>query len=136
MARMLDGIQLLGGNSQVLDHPSLCVLSAAYHKLASAREELEENSKVARRIIQSIFTDGGEEQHDVRRDQGVLVFSLSEAIVDEVPTCRSPANTIHLQSPSRKRDDVPTPTTVIDTLTIVTDSASVDRIDKPSTSIG
>ncbi|KAM6503927.1 hypothetical protein JOM56_000870 [Amanita muscaria] len=36
--------------------------------------------------------------------------------------------------PSRERDDVPTPTTVIDTPTVVADSASVDGIDTPSTS--
>ncbi|KIL56978.1 hypothetical protein M378DRAFT_16603 [Amanita muscaria Koide BX008] len=59
--------------------------------------------------------------------------SLSEAIVDEIPTSRSPANTIYLQSPSRERDDVPS-TTVIDTPPIVADFASVDGIDKPSAS--
>ncbi|KIL59002.1 hypothetical protein M378DRAFT_85653 [Amanita muscaria Koide BX008] len=154
-------VSTLGGNSEVLDHPyhtALRVLSAAYHKLASAREELEENRRllrekegalkkrtqalvdelkpseqeVARRILQSIFPDDDEEQHDVRRKQGVLSLSqsLNEAITDEVP---SPANVIHLQSPSRERDNVP-PTTVIDTPTVVAQSSSVNGIDKPSTS--
>ncbi|KIL56294.1 hypothetical protein M378DRAFT_17205 [Amanita muscaria Koide BX008] len=53
---------------------------------------------------------------------------------DKVSVFRSPAKNIHLQSPSRERDDVPTPTTVIDTPTVVADSASVDGIDTPSTS--
>ncbi|KAM6489060.1 hypothetical protein JOM56_015472 [Amanita muscaria] len=93
--------------------------------------------EAARRILQFIFPDDDEEQHDVRRKQDVLSLSqslTSEAIADEVPVSQSPANTIHLQSQSRERDDVPTRTTVIDTPTIVTDSASVDGTDRPSTS--
>ncbi|KIL56700.1 hypothetical protein M378DRAFT_16831 [Amanita muscaria Koide BX008] len=136
MARMLDAIQLLDGNSEVLDHPLLWVLSAVYHNLASARGELEENS-----LLEGLYTDGGEEQHDVRRNQGVLVFSLSEAIVDEVPTSRSPANTIHLQSPSRERDGVP-PTTVIDAPTIykqdkwmITDWMGLENRPSPASSV-
>ncbi|KAM6503983.1 hypothetical protein JOM56_000926 [Amanita muscaria] len=149
------------GNSEVLDHPyhtALRVLSAAYHKLASAREELEENRRllrekegalkkrtqalvdelkpseqeVARRILQSIFptTTRSNTMFDGNRS---LSQSLNEAITDEVPTSRSPANVIHLQSPSRERDNVP-PTTVIDTPTIVADSSSVNGADNPSTS--
>ena len=87
-----------------LDHPyhaALRILSAAYHRLASAREELEESRKllrekegamkkraeallgelsmrpseqdVARRIFQSIFTDDDEVLHDVKRKQSVAV---------------------------------------------------------------
>ena len=82
-------------------HATLRILSAAYHRLASAREELEESRKllrekegamkkrteallgelsmrpseqdVARRIFQSIFTDDDEVLHDVRRKQSVAV---------------------------------------------------------------
>lgn len=82
-------------------HVALRILSAAYHKLASAREELEESRRllrekegalkkrskallgelggkpseqeVARRVFQTIFTDDDEVLHDVKRKQSVVV---------------------------------------------------------------
>jgi small G protein signaling modulator 3 len=85
-------------------HSALRVLSSALHNLSRARVELEENRRVllekevarreradalmkelqpseqeiAKRVIQAIFTDADEAQHDVRRQQSFMVcFSLS-----------------------------------------------------------
>jgi hypothetical protein len=86
-------------------HSALRILSAAYHKLASAREELEESRRilrekegalkkrtkallgelagkpseqeVARRVFQTIFTDDDEVLHDVKRKQSVAVRVVS-----------------------------------------------------------
>ncbi|KIL61552.1 hypothetical protein M378DRAFT_13470 [Amanita muscaria Koide BX008] len=80
--------------------------------------------EIAGRILQSIFPDDDEEQHDVRRKR---LFHNFLARQDKVPISRSPANTIHLQSPSRERDDVP-PTTVIDTPTISHDDGSATLV--------
>ncbi|KAF8896638.1 rab-GTPase-TBC domain-containing protein [Infundibulicybe gibba] len=93
-------------------HSALRVLSSALHNLTRARMDLEEGRKVlqekevarrrraqdlikelqpseqeiARRVIQSIFTDDDEAQHQVRRQQSFMSLSesLSEAIADEV----------------------------------------------------
>ncbi|KAJ6578067.1 rab-GTPase-TBC domain-containing protein [Mycena capillaripes] len=99
-------------------HSALRVLSQALHNLAQARMELEEGRKalqekeaarraraealmnelqlvsereIARRVIQSVFTDDDEEQHNVRRQQSFLSLteSLTEAIEDEVSLPRS-----------------------------------------------
>jgi small G protein signaling modulator 3 len=85
-------------------HSALRVLSSALHNLSRARIELEENRRVlfekevarreradalmselqpseqdiAKRVIQAIFTDADEAQHEVRRKQSsVVCFSLS-----------------------------------------------------------
>ncbi|KAF8155369.1 rab-GTPase-TBC domain-containing protein [Mycena galopus ATCC 62051] len=94
-------------------HSALRVLSQALHNLAQARMELELGRKVlqekeaarrtraealmnelqlvsereiARRVIQSVFTDDNEEEHHVHRQQSLLSLteSLTEAIEDEV----------------------------------------------------
>ncbi|KAF5379653.1 hypothetical protein D9615_005777 [Tricholomella constricta] len=93
-------------------HTALRVLSSALHNLSRVRVELEENRKilqekeiyrreradalmkelqpleqdVARRVIQSIFTDADETRHQVRRQQSFvsLAESLSEALEDDV----------------------------------------------------
>ncbi|KAK2467249.1 hypothetical protein APHAL10511_000798 [Amanita phalloides] len=103
-------------------HAVLRILSAAYHRLASAREELEESRRllrekegalgkrtnallselktseqeVARKIYQSIFTDDDEMRRDVKRKQSVVSLSksLSEAIADEVPMSRTLSNSL------------------------------------------
>ncbi|KAJ7683300.1 GTPase activating rab protein [Mycena olivaceomarginata] len=108
-------------------HSALRVLSQALHNLAQARMELELGRKVlqekeaarrtraeaimnelqlvsereiARRVIQSIFTDDNEEEHHVHRQQSLmsLTESLTEAIEDEVVPRSLP------------RDELPTPT--------------------------
>ena len=85
-------------------HTALRVLSSTLHNLSRARIELEENRRVllekelarreradalmkelqpseqeiAKRVIQAIFTDADEAQHEVRRQQSVIVrYSLS-----------------------------------------------------------
>ncbi|KIL54267.1 hypothetical protein M378DRAFT_19074 [Amanita muscaria Koide BX008] len=81
-------------------------------------EELKlSEQEVSRRILKFIVTDNDEEQHDVRWKQCVLSLSqsLSETIAGEVRISQSPANTIHLQSPLREYDGVPTPTTRLST---------------------
>ncbi|KAF7375613.1 GTPase activating rab protein [Mycena sanguinolenta] len=94
-------------------HSALRVLSQALHNLAQARMELELGRKalqekeaarrsraealmnelqlasereIARRVIQSVFTDDSEEAHHVHRQQSLmsLTESLTEAIEDEV----------------------------------------------------
>ncbi|KAJ7765845.1 rab-GTPase-TBC domain-containing protein [Mycena maculata] len=99
-------------------HSALRVLSQALHNLSQARLELEQGRKalqekevarraraellmnelqlasereIARRVIQSIFTDDDEEQHRVRREHSLmsLTESLTEAIEDEVAFPRS-----------------------------------------------
>ncbi|THH08191.1 hypothetical protein EW146_g9072 [Bondarzewia mesenterica] len=93
-------------------HSALRVLSAAYHNLTKARQRLEENRRlllekeearrrraeelmnelqpseqdVARRVLQSLFTDDDEEEHKIQRQQShmSLTESLSEAIMDKV----------------------------------------------------
>ncbi|KAK7055916.1 GTPase activating rab protein [Favolaschia claudopus] len=109
-------------------HSALRVLSQALHNLAQARMELElgrqalqekeaarrtraealmnelqlvSEREIARRVIQSIFTDDNEEDHHVRRQQSLmsLTESLTEAIEDEVVVPRS-----------LPREDLPTPT--------------------------
>ncbi|KAG6867253.1 hypothetical protein C0993_005175 [Termitomyces sp. T159_Od127] len=91
-------------------HTALRILSSALHNLSRVRIELEENRKtlqekeiarrgrvdallkelpnseqdVARRVIQSIFAEADESQHEVRRQQSSmsLTESLSEALAD------------------------------------------------------
>ncbi|PFH48478.1 hypothetical protein AMATHDRAFT_81780 [Amanita thiersii Skay4041] len=136
-------ISTLGGTSEVLDHPyhtALRILSSAYHKLASAREELEEDRRllwekeialrrrteallgelkpgeadIGRRIVQSIFTDDDEAQHDVQRQSVMsLSQSLSEAIAEEVPISRSSPK--RLLSPPLEGDEsaISTPSTAV-----------------------
>ncbi|EGO24973.1 hypothetical protein SERLADRAFT_356366 [Serpula lacrymans var. lacrymans S7.9] len=98
--------------SDVHNHPyhsALRVLSSALHNLTHARLELEEDRRllqekedarkkraeellkelhaserdVARRVIQSIFTDDDERQHKVQRQES-MASSLTEAIADQV----------------------------------------------------
>ncbi|KAG5643082.1 hypothetical protein DXG03_001577 [Asterophora parasitica] len=92
-------------------HAALRVLSSALHNLSRVRLDLEENRKllqekeisrreradalmkelqpseqdVARRVIQSIFTDADETRHQIRRQQSFvsLTESLSEALADD-----------------------------------------------------
>ncbi|KAF8344718.1 GTPase activating rab protein [Amanita rubescens] len=125
------------------DHPyhsALRILSAAYHKLAIAREELEESRRilrekegalkkrtkallgelagkpseqeVARRVFQTIFTDDDEVLHDVKRKQSVtsLTKSLSEAIADEVPIVARTMSSTSSLSPMLEQDEPSTPT--------------------------
>ncbi|KAF8636150.1 hypothetical protein AX17_003753 [Amanita inopinata Kibby_2008] len=131
-------ISTLGGSIEALDHPyhtALRILSSAYHKLANATEELEENLRllrekesalrnrtevlfgelkpseqdVARRIVQCLFTDDDEVQHDVQRKQSVMSLSqsLSQAIADEVPISRSLPNDSLIES-----NELPTATSL------------------------
>ncbi|KAI0027290.1 rab-GTPase-TBC domain-containing protein [Vararia minispora EC-137] len=93
-------------------HTALRVLSAAAHHLTQVRRELEESRRVllqkdearrlraeelvkelqpserdiARRIIQSLFTDDDEDSHQIQRKQSHISLSdtLSEAMGDEV----------------------------------------------------
>ncbi|KAJ7052018.1 rab-GTPase-TBC domain-containing protein [Mycena amicta] len=102
-------------------HSALRVLSQALVNLAQARVELEEGRKalkekeaarkeraealmnelqlvsereIARKVIQSVFTDDDEEQHNVRRQQSFLSLaeSLTEALEDDVVLPRSLPN--------------------------------------------
>ncbi|KAF8149027.1 rab-GTPase-TBC domain-containing protein [Crassisporium funariophilum] len=98
-------------------HTALRVLSSAVHNLTRVRLELEDARKVliekevarskraeellkelqpseqdiARRVIQSLFTDDDENEHHVRRKQSVMSLSesLAEAFTDEVVLPRS-----------------------------------------------
>lgn len=98
-------------------HTALRVLSSAVNNLSRARIELEEtrralrerevakkkradallkelqpsDQEVARRVIQSLFTDDDENEHRVHRKLSVLSLaeSLAEAVSDEVPLSRS-----------------------------------------------
>jgi hypothetical protein len=92
------------GVSSLPYHSALRVLSSVLHNLSRARMELEESRKallekevarreradalmkelqpsehdIAKRVIQAIFTDADETQHEVRRQQSVMVgFSCS-----------------------------------------------------------
>ncbi|KAG6901710.1 hypothetical protein C0995_008872 [Termitomyces sp. Mi166 len=100
--------------AEVIDHTyhtALRILSSALHNLSRVRIELEENRRllqekeiarreradallkelasseqgVAKRVIQSIFADADESQHQVRRQQSLmsLTESLSEALADD-----------------------------------------------------
>jgi predicted ribosome quality control (RQC) complex YloA/Tae2 family protein len=99
-------------------HSTLRVLSSALHNLSRARMELEESRKallekevarkeradalmkelqpseqdIAKRVIQAIFTDADEAQHEVRRKQSVMVgfsHSLPRPKLDLAPVpCR------------------------------------------------
>lgn len=98
-------------------HSALRVLSSALHNLSRARIELEESRNVllekeiarreradalirelqpseqetAKRVIQAIYNDADEVQHEVRRQASFMSLSesLSEAIADEVPHPRN-----------------------------------------------
>ncbi|KAF8813556.1 TBC-domain-containing protein [Phlegmacium glaucopus] len=106
-------------------HTTLRILSSAVHNLSRVRLELEDARRilyekelarrtradellkelepseqdVARRVIQSLFTDDDEHEHNVRRKQSVmsLTDSLAEAVADEVPLSRNQAD--HALSP-------------------------------------
>ncbi|KAK7678582.1 hypothetical protein QCA50_018454 [Cerrena zonata] len=101
-------------------HTALRVLSSTIDKLSKARTELEESRRVllekeaarrtraedlmgellpserdvAKRILQSLFPDDVEEDHQVQRKHSMasLSESLTEAIQDEVPISRSIPN--------------------------------------------
>ncbi|KAF7294048.1 GTPase activating rab protein [Mycena kentingensis (nom. inval.)] len=102
-------------------HSALRVLSQALHNLAPARVELEQGRRtlkakeaarkeraealmnelqlvsereIARKVIQSMFTDDDEERHNVRRQQSFLSLteSLTEALEDDVSLPRSLPN--------------------------------------------
>ncbi|TCD66119.1 hypothetical protein EIP91_001728 [Steccherinum ochraceum] len=98
-------------------HTTLRVLSSAVDRLSKARAELEESRRVleekdaarrgradalfrelqpserelAKRVLQSIFPDDDESNHEVQRRQSMisLTESLTEAIEDETPVTRS-----------------------------------------------
>ncbi|PPQ84156.1 hypothetical protein CVT25_002022 [Psilocybe cyanescens] len=108
-------------------HTALRVLSSAVHNLSRVRVELEEARKtlqdkeiakrkrahellkelkpseqeVARRVVQSLFTDDDENEHRVHRKQSVLSLSesLAEAVADEVLVVRSPPDPPHPLTP-------------------------------------
>ncbi|KAJ7471030.1 rab-GTPase-TBC domain-containing protein [Mycena latifolia] len=117
----ISGLGAAQSPAEVSSHPyhsALRVLSQALHSLSQARVELEQGRKalqekevarraraealmnelqlvsereIARRVIQSIFTDDDEEQHRVHRQHSFmsLTESLTEAIEDEVALPRS-----------------------------------------------
>ncbi|EIN04001.1 TBC-domain-containing protein [Punctularia strigosozonata HHB-11173 SS5] len=126
-------------------HEVVRTLSAAVHNLTKARLELEETRKkleekersmkeraqnlvgelrgaekdVARRLLQSLFTDDDEEKHQVKRQQSQMSIteSLTEAIEDEVPISRShpdqhtiPPPPFSLTSSDRRKEGNFTPT--------------------------
>jgi len=97
-------------------HPALRVLSSAVHTLSRARVGLEERQRVlkekeatwrcradelirdlqlvkpaeqetARRVIQALFADDDEEEHEVRRKQSVLVNFYALVLDKQVLTC-------------------------------------------------
>ncbi|KAF8124801.1 rab-GTPase-TBC domain-containing protein [Boletus edulis] len=98
-------------------HTALRILSSALHNLSRARLELEEDRRlleekqkagkqraetllqellpseqeVARRVIQSVFTDDDERRHHVERQESLssLKTSLTEALEDRVPLSQS-----------------------------------------------
>ncbi|KAJ7146773.1 rab-GTPase-TBC domain-containing protein [Mycena epipterygia] len=150
-------------------HSALRVLSQALHNLSQARVQLEQGRQalqekevarraraevlmnelqlvsereIARRVIQSIFTDDDEEQHRVRRQHSFmsLTESLTEAIEDEVALPRSlPAE----GPPTPTTNGVHTPTNGIqfpgststsDTASISSDNQTTvrPRADRPS----
>ncbi|CAA7267521.1 unnamed protein product [Cyclocybe aegerita] len=109
-------------------HTALRVLSSAVQNLSRARLELEEARKalqekevvrrkradellkelrpseqeIAKRVVQSLFTDDDETEHQVHRKQSALSLaeSLAEAVADEVPLSRSlPDSRPHPLSP-------------------------------------
>ncbi|KAF5359891.1 hypothetical protein D9756_002944 [Leucocoprinus leucothites] len=135
----------------VVNHPyftALRILSSAYHSMAYVRQDTEEyrrlmfeketarkqraddllhelqppEREIARRVIQSIFTNDDENSHQVRRKQSArsLIESLSEAIADEVPLSRSipkpmtpmpEETTFQLDNPSDSTPDLSVATT-------------------------
>ncbi|KDR78593.1 hypothetical protein GALMADRAFT_244042 [Galerina marginata CBS 339.88] len=116
-------------------HTALRVLSSAVHNLSRARLELEEARKilqekevakrkranellkelkpseqeVARRVIQSLFTDDDENVHQVHRKQSVLSLaeSLAEAVADEGLISRSLPDPPHPLSPMPEEASTP-----------------------------
>ncbi|KAG6897016.1 hypothetical protein C0992_004661 [Termitomyces sp. T32_za158] len=107
-------ISSIGGVDETTNQPyhtALRILSSALHNLSRVRIEMEENRKilqekeiarrqrvdallnelpsseqdVARRVIQSIFAEADESQHEVRRRQSSMSLkeSLSEALADD-----------------------------------------------------
>ncbi|KAF8193339.1 GTPase activating rab protein [Pholiota molesta] len=108
-------------------HTALRVLSSAVSNLSRVRLELEEARRVlkekevakqkraeellkelipseqdvAKRVIQSLFTNDDEDEHHVLRKLSVLSLaeSLAEAVADEVPLSRSAPEPPHALSP-------------------------------------
>ncbi|PPQ73760.1 hypothetical protein CVT26_011878 [Gymnopilus dilepis] len=120
-------------------HTALRVLSSAVNNLSRARLELEEGRRlllekelarrkraedllkelkpseqdVAKRVIQSLFTDDDELVHRVHRKQSVLSLaeSLAEAVADEGLVSRSLPDQPHVLSPMPEEPSTPTPET-------------------------
>ncbi|KAF9450458.1 TBC-domain-containing protein [Macrolepiota fuliginosa MF-IS2] len=153
----------------VVNHPyftSLRILSSAYHSLAYARSELQHHKRlveekeaarrkradellhelqpserdIARRVIQSIFTDDDENLHQVQRRQSAisLMESLSEAIADEVPLSRSipkpmtpmpEETTFQLDHPSEPSSDQASTSIADDTPTNESETHSAPSLD-------
>ncbi|KAF9458407.1 rab-GTPase-TBC domain-containing protein [Collybia nuda] len=135
-------------------HSALRVLSSALQNMSRARVELEEQRRVlqekelarreradalmrelqpseqdiAKKVIQSIFTDADEAKHQIRRQQSLmsLTESLSEALADEVlPHSKSlpePALTPMAEETEPHIDPTPTPTS---TSSIVLENGTV-----------
>ncbi|CAL1715843.1 unnamed protein product [Somion occarium] len=139
----LDSTELPSHSSSHPYHTALRVLSSTVDRLSKARTELEESRKmlleketarkargeellkqllpserdVARRVLQSLFPDDVEEDHQVQRKHSMvsLTESLTEAIQDEVPILRSHADNAELTptpemptvTETRTEDDVP-----------------------------
>ncbi|KNZ80158.1 TBC domain-containing protein C4G8.04 [Termitomyces sp. J132] len=109
----ISNIGRVESSAEAVDHPyhtALRILSSALHNLSRARIELEENRRtlqekeiarreraeallkelpsseqdVAKRVIQSLFADANESQHQVQRQPSLLSLteSLSEALAD------------------------------------------------------
>ncbi|TFK21482.1 TBC-domain-containing protein [Coprinopsis marcescibilis] len=117
-------------------HTTIRALSSAYHNLCRAHVELEETRRlikekelarrkradnllqelhpsekdVARRVIQSIFTDDDESLHKVQRKQSVMSLSesLVEAMSDDGPLSKGLAEVVLSPTPEEAIGSVPT----------------------------
>ncbi|KAI0076001.1 TBC-domain-containing protein [Panus rudis PR-1116 ss-1] len=140
-------------------HTAIRVLSSAVDKLSKARAELEEDRRalaekeqarqeraeqlmkelmpnereVAKRVLQSLFPNDNENEHEVQRKQSLasLTESLTEAIEDEAPIARSlPNSSIHLSpSPSSKPRELNTPSSSRDSIKTTPSKDSKENLD-------
>ncbi|KAJ7690788.1 GTPase activating rab protein [Mycena olivaceomarginata] len=93
--------------------------------------QLVSEREIARRVIQSIFTDDNEEEHHVHRQQSLmsLTESLTEAIEDEVVPRSLPRDEL----PTPTLNGVHTPTNGIQfPVATLTTTPSAPRADRPS----
>ncbi|KAJ6543632.1 rab-GTPase-TBC domain-containing protein [Mycena vulgaris] len=168
----ISGLGVTQSPAEVSSHPyhtALRVLSQALHNLSQARVELEQGRKVlqekevarraraealvnelqlvsereiARRVIQSIFTDDDEIPYRVRKQHSFmsLTESLTEAIEDEVSLPQSlpaegpPTPTINGVHTPTNGIQFPESTSISDTASITSDNQITvrPRADRPS----